>query len=316
MATATRPTQGLILVAGSAVLWSFGGTIERFIGVDDRATIIFWRSFFAAIFLLVFLIWRDGLRGAMQRITGMGLPGVLVTLCFAIASSAFVVALAYTTVANILLVQAGVPLIAALLGWLLFAERVSLATWIAIACVIIGIAIMVSESFTGEVSPVGDMFSILIAVAFAIATVTTRHAPHIGMTPAVLAGTVIACIGSSFFVSKFAVSSHDLGWLFLFGAINLGLGLAMFSIGARMIPAAFAALVGTLEPILGPIWVWLIHGEVASSLTLLGGGIVFASLFIYTLIDWLRSRQPEDDGYGSDDDPYETELGYSKRVSR
>jgi drug/metabolite transporter (DMT)-like permease len=313
MTTATRSTQGVVLVASSAILWSFGGAIERFIGVDDRATIIFWRSLFAAVFLLIFLVWRDGLRQALQRITGMGLPGLLVTLCFAMASSAFVVALAYTTVANILLVQAGVPLIAALLGWLMFSERVSAATWIAIACVIIGIAIMVSESFTGEVSPVGDMFALLIAVAFAIATVTTRHAPGIGMTPAVLAGTVISCIGASFFVPKFAVSAPDFGWLFLFGAINLGLGLAVFSIGARMIPAAFAALVGTLEPILGPIWVWLIHSEVASVRTLIGGGIVFVSLFVYTLLDWLGTRQPTDELADFDNDLGETGMGYSTR---
>ncbi|TIP31817.1 MAG: EamA family transporter, partial [Mesorhizobium sp.] len=76
----------------------------------------------------------------------MGMPGLGVAFCFATASTSFIVALAYTTVANILLMQAGVPLLAALLAWLLFRERVSQATWIAIAAVIAGVAIMVSES--------------------------------------------------------------------------------------------------------------------------------------------------------------------------
>ena len=62
---------------------------------------------------------------------------------------AFVVALAYTTVANILLMQAGVPLIAALIAWVLFRENVAPATWAAIAAVICGVAIMVSESLNG-----------------------------------------------------------------------------------------------------------------------------------------------------------------------
>ena len=58
-----------------------------------------------------------------------------------------------------------------------------------------------------------------------------------------------------------------MGFLFAFGVVNLGLGLACFASGARCIPAAFAALLGTLETVLAPIWVWLIHGEVPSART-------------------------------------------------
>ena len=67
----------------------------------------------------------------------MGLPGLAVAFCFATASTSFVVALAYTTVANILLMQAGVPLLRALcLPWSLFREQVAAPTWVAIAAVI------------------------------------------------------------------------------------------------------------------------------------------------------------------------------------
>src|SRR3546814_5556386 len=86
----------------------------------------------------------------------MGLPGLAVALCFAIASTSFVVALQFTTVANILLMQAGVPLIAALVCRILFGEQLRVTTWLAIAVVISGVAVMVSDSLTGRVSPVGD----------------------------------------------------------------------------------------------------------------------------------------------------------------
>ena len=107
---------GFVLVALSAILWSFGGAIARFIDAPDSWTVVFWRSLWAAAFLIAFMIWRDGPRGTLKLMTGMGLPGLAVAVCFATASSSFIVALGYTTVANILLMQAGVPLIAALIA--------------------------------------------------------------------------------------------------------------------------------------------------------------------------------------------------------
>lgn len=82
----------------------------------------------------------------------MGLPGIGVALCFATASTAFVVALFFTTVANILLMLAGVPLIAALITWLLFRQEVALATWLAIGAAILGIAVMVFDSLSTRLS--------------------------------------------------------------------------------------------------------------------------------------------------------------------
>ena len=175
---------GYLLVFLSALMWSFGGTIARFIDSADSWTVVFWRSVWAAAFLICFMAWRDGWRGTLKLFRGMGLPGLAVALCFATASTAFVVALAYTTVANILLMQAGVPLLAALFAWALFREQVAAATWVAIAAVIAGVAIMVSESLDGTVSPVGDGLALLIAVVFATATVITRRFSHVRMTPA------------------------------------------------------------------------------------------------------------------------------------
>ena len=280
--------RGVLLVAGSAIVWSFGGAIARFLAVHDSWTIVFWRSIFAAFFLLGFMLWRDGPRGTIALFRGMGLAGLGVALCFAVASSSFVVALAHTTVANILLMQAGVPLIAALLTWVLFHEKISAATWTAIAAVIGGVAIMVSESFTGKASPIGDGLALLISVLLAIATVITRRHSEVRMAPAVCLGTIIAACVSGLLAGQHAVSAADFAWLVVFGAVNLGLGLAMFTTGARLLPAALAALVGTLEPVFGPIWVWLVHNEVPSARTLMGGAVVFAALLIHLLLDWQR----------------------------
>lgn len=287
---------GFLLVFLSALFWSFGGAIARFLEADDSWTVVFWRSFWAAIFLIGYMLWRDGARGSASMVRRMGLPGIAVALCFATASTSFVVALAYTTVANILLMQAGVPLIAALIAWVLFRERVSAPTWAAIAAVIAGVAIMVSESLTGDVSPVGDGLALLIAVAFSIATVITRRYAHVRMTPATCLGAIIAGSFAASQAGTFAVSGPDMGFLFAFGALNLGLGLACFATGARLIPAAFAALIGTLETVLGPVWVWLIHAEAPSARTVTGGAVIFAALLVHIGLEFRRQARPRKPG--------------------
>ena len=79
--------------------------------------------------------------------------------------------------------------------------------------------------------------------------------------------------------------------LFAFGALNLGLGMALYVTGARMIPAALAALLGTLEMILAPLWMVLFHGEIPSLRTLGGGSLVLAALFTYLLHQAYRSSK-------------------------
>jgi len=273
--------RGALLVFGSATVWSFGGAIARFLSVQDSWTIVFWRSVFACVFLLGFMLWREGPRGMKTLFASMGWPGMGVAVCFATASTAVVVALAYTTVANVLLMQAGVPLIAALMAFLLFGERVSGATWAAIAAVIVGVGIMVSASLGGDVSPVGDGLALLVAVVFAGAVVITRRHAHVRMMPAVALGTLMAALVSGSMATRFAVVPSDLALLFLFGAMNLGLGMALFVTGAPLVPSALAALIGVAEPVLGPIWVWLFHGEVPGARTLLGGGFVFVALVLH-----------------------------------
>lgn len=288
--------KGWLLVFLSALMWSFGGAIARFIENGDSWAVIFWRSVWAAAFLVCFMAWRDGWRGMMKLFARMGLPGVAVAVCFATASTSFVVALAYTTVANILLMQAGVPLLAALIAWALFGERVSLATWAAIAAVIAGISVMVSDSFHATVSPIGNGLALLIAFSLAMATVFTRRYANVRMTPATCLGTVIAAAVAASQASGLDVSGRDMGYLVAFGVVNLGLGLAFFATGARLVPAAVAALLGTFEPLLGPIWVWLIHDEVPSTRTIVGGAIVFVALLVHIGLEFGRQAHPRKPG--------------------
>jgi len=282
---------GAAMVLGSAIVWSFGGALARLLDIEDGWTVIFWRSLFAALFLLAFMLLRDGLRGTRALFAEMGIPGFAVGACFATASTSFILALAYTTVANVVLIQASVPLIAALLGWVLFGERVGAATWAAIAAVICGVAIMVSGSLTGSVSPLGDALALLIAFSFASATVITRRYSHVRMTPAGFTGAVLAAGAAASQTSGFAVTAGEMGILVVFGALNFGLGLALFVTGARMIPSALAALLGTAETVLQPLWVAIFHDEIPGERTVVGGAIVLAALLCHLGREMWRQRR-------------------------
>jgi drug/metabolite transporter (DMT)-like permease len=111
------------------------------------------------------------------------------------------------------------------------------------------------------------------------------------MTPAVCLGTLIAAGFASTKAGAIAVGGADMALLFAFGAVNLGFGLACFVTGARLIPAAMAALIATSETLLGPVWVWLIHAEVPTLHTLAGGLIVFAALLFHILRELTRQRR-------------------------
>ena len=278
---------GTWLVIGSALAWSFGGMIDRFIETPQTWTVVFWRSLYASAFLIVFLLARDG-RGSLKAFRDMGWPGLIVALCFMTASISFVQAIALTSVANVILINATVPLAAALIAWLVFGEKIARATWIVIGVVIAGVTLMVSDGSAGEGSLAGNLLALLITFVFAIAVVVTRRHSGVRMTPAVILATALAA-GIAYTQSgSLAVSAPDMGFLFAFGALNLGFGMALFVTGARLIPAANAALFGTLETVFGPIWVWLVHNETVSRMTFIGGAIVLLALIVHLYFERRR----------------------------
>jgi drug/metabolite transporter (DMT)-like permease len=210
--------------------------------------------------------------------------------CFATGSTCFVIALSFTTVANILLIQAGVPIIAALMGWLLFHERVAFETWIAIGVVIIGITAMVSDSLGTKFSLVGNALALLLAIVYSLAIVLIRRYRDVRMIPACTLGMMIAACVAALMAGHLAVTKSDLALLFAFGALSFGLGLTLFATGAPFVPSVITALIGTLESVLGPLWVWLIHSEIPSIRTAIGGAIVVLALTAHLLWQYLQHR--------------------------
>ena len=281
-ASAAERSRGVVLVAAAALCWSTGGLLARLVDTDPWTT-VFWRSIFTAAFLLVVIFIQE--RGsAWPQIRGMGWPGVAMALCFAIASTCFINAVARTTVANTLVIQSTSPFIAALLGWAWMGERVQRRSWIAMAAALAGATVMASHSWgAGSIS--GDLLALTTAIAFAGATVIVRRHRHLRMTAAAGLASVFSAIFAWRPARPLDVAPDDLALLALFGAAQLGLGLVLFMAGARLIPVAEASLIGVLESVLGPVWVWLALGETPAPATLLGGAIILTALVVHIALD-------------------------------
>jgi drug/metabolite transporter (DMT)-like permease len=275
---ARQHRRGRLYVAAAAVAWSTAGLFQRELTVD-LATQLAGRAFFAVLAILAFVAVAE--RGRVVRgFLAIGRAGLVMAALMAISSGAFIAALNYTSVANVLFLQALAPVLAAVFGTFV-GERVSRRTWIAIAVAVAGVALMVGGP--SRPSPTGLALSLLMSVSFAATIVITRHQRQVSMAPATCLSQAAVFVCAAPFASASSIGGEDLALLAGLGITQIGLGLIFLSIGARLIPAAEVALITLLEIVLGPLWVWLALGERPGTTTLIGGAIVLGAVAIQAI---------------------------------
>ena len=280
--------RGALLVACASICWSSGGLIVRLVSTTPWTTAL-WRGLSASLFLTV-LLWIARRRSILAQWREGGRPVVVVATCMALASTCFILSLAHTSVADTLLLISLGPYVAGLLGWLLLGERVHARTWLFMSVALAGAVVMVSDSYTRG-ALVGDLLAIVMATSFAVATVLIRRHPEIQMAPAAALATALTAVVALPFAEPLTTAPRDLALLVFFGIGQFSGGFLMFMIGARLIPAAESALLGMLETVLGPVWVWLVLNERPGSGTMVGGALILGALLANTLIDLVASRQ-------------------------
>ena len=279
--------RGALLVTSAAVCWSSGALIAR-LATTSPWTTNFWRSLFASVFLgvllsiarrrSIFAQWRQG-----------GRPVVAVAACMAIASTCFIFSLAHTSVANTLLLMSTSPYVVGVLGWLLLGERVPPRTWLSMGVALAGAVVMVSGSY-GRGALLGDLLAVVMATSFAVATVLVRRHPHLPMTPAAALATTFTFLAALPLATPLETTPRDLLLLAFFGIGQFGAGFLLFMAGARLIPAAQSSLLGMLETVLGPLWVWLVLDDRPAPASLAGGALILVALVANAAVDLLRPR--------------------------
>ncbi|MEA2311462.1 MAG: hypothetical protein QOE28_1430, partial [Solirubrobacteraceae bacterium] len=143
-----------------------------------------------------------------------------------------------------------------------------------------GVALMLGAP--GEGSLAGDGLSFLAALSFAATIVITRWRHDVSMAPATCLSQAILVVVLLPVASPGEIGGGDIVWLAALGIGQIGLGCALLTVGARLIPAAQVGLITLLEVVLGPLWVWLALNERPSTLTLIGGAIVIVAIVLQT----------------------------------
>lgn len=278
----------IVLLAG--VFWSFGPYVVR--QIDDAASVP-WQYLFTrgtVIFLILncYLFFTEGIQ-FYKNYLRIGLSGLLGGIGLGTAMITFIWSITNTSAAITLLCLAAMPFITALLGFLFLKEQISFGVWMSIVVASIGVAIMAFGSVSLG-SFTGLLFGLASAVGFSIFSVTLRWKKDTPkFTTVAIAG--LFCV----VVSLFILNSNDLNIistsknesLFALHGTLVCLGLILYSIGSKFIPAADLTLLSLTEVVGGIFWVWLpILGinEIPSANTIIGGFLILMAILYYSLL--------------------------------
>jgi len=283
----------VVLIAG--LLWSFGPYVVRHI--DDAQQVpwqyLFTRGIVIFIILNMFLYLEEG-NQFIKNYTKIGISGLIGGVGLGIAMITFIYSITNTTAAVTLLCLAAMPFITALLGFLFLKEVISSNVWIAIAIASIGILIMAFDN-TSKNTFTGLVFGIASSVGFSIFSVSLRWRKETPRFTTVAIAGLFCC-----FFSAVMIFMNDLSFLstgknqalFATHGALVCLGLILYSIGSKNIPAAELTLLSLTEVIGGIFWVWIpILGinEIPGQGTVTGGFFIFISIIYYSLI--IRSNR-------------------------
>ena len=278
----------VVLFAG--ILWSFGPLVVRYMDNPNQVPwqYIFGRGLTIFILLNLYLYFEEGIK-FYKNYLKMGYSGIIGGIGLGIAMISFIYSITNTSAAITLLCLAAMPFFTALLAFLFLKEKISLNVWISIFIATVGIIIMAFGS-SGSNSVVGFIFGMLSSIGFSVFSVTLRWRTETPkFTTVAFSGFFCFVFASIMLLSTnqvFFSTSYN-GALFSLHGTIVCLGLILYSIGSKAIPAAELTLLSLTEVIGGIFWVWLpILGinEVPDTYTIVGGFFLFISLIYYSLL--------------------------------
>ena len=278
----------VVLCAG--ILWSFGPLVVRYMDSPNQVPwqYIFGRGITIFVILNLYLYFEEGTK-FWKNYLKIGKSGIIGGSGLGIAMISFIYSITNTTAAVTLLCLAAMPFFTALLAFIFLKEQISINVWISIFIATIGIIIMAFGN-TEENSLIGFIFGITSSVGFSIFSVTLRWRKETPkFTTVAFAGLFCFVFASIMILSKeqvFFSSSYNSSLFSLHGTL-VCLGLILYSIGSKAIPAAELTLLSLTEVIGGIFWVWLpLLGinEVPSTYTIVGGFFLFVSITYYSLV--------------------------------
>lgn len=271
---------GLAAMAGTGFAWSLGGLFIKVLDWNPWA-IAGGRSLIAAVLLL--LVFRK-LRFSFSPAQIAG------ALSYGVCMILFVFANKLTTAANAILLQYTGPIFTAFLGVWILKESVRWYHWGALMLTGVGLWLLVSPGGGGHW--VGDLLALASGLAFSLTFIFGRKEKSGAAGSLILAHGFTALVGISLSFTMTAPSfkAESLGALFVLGLVQLGLASVLFNYGLKRVSALTANLTSVVEPVLNPLWVFLILGERPGSLALLGGSLILLGVTGASVLPLLVSR--------------------------
>jgi len=272
--------RGHLLILSAALLWSLAGVFIKFLDLPPL-TIVFYRSLFASFVFIPFLRPRD------WRLS----PSIFISVVsYTGAISAFVSANKLTTAANAIVLQYTAPIFVFLFSRLVMGESISKLNGFALIVSMLGVGIISFDS-AGEPQMAGVLLALLSGLLFAVYMVNLQKTTEV--SPVYLTWfNNFACALLLFLIvkSQLALTLNELAVLAAMGAVQLGLPYFLFSKGLRTVSVQEASLIALIEPVLNPLWVTLMFGEIPSTATLAGGAMIVTGLAVRYLWPLFTAR--------------------------
>ncbi|NTJ06593.1 DMT family transporter [Rhizobium lusitanum] len=271
--------KGLLLTTFGGLALSMDIPLIR-LSSGDVWSVLSARSLATIVVALTVLVIIRRVTGSLRNVLP-GWLGLPVGLFYGLTTITFLLAVYYTTAANVVFIIALNPMFTALLSWIFLKERPALSTFVTMAVMLLGVGLIVGDGMEGG-HLLGDALSVLASFSIACA-ITIGRASRRDMGFASLLSAVIPAAAGLYHLVPSGFSIDQPGWILLDGAVLMPLSFWCLATGTRFLSAPEVAMFYLLETILAPIWVWLIFAEAPTNMALAGGAILILALGAHSL---------------------------------
>ena len=269
----------LLFVFAAAILWSTGGLFIKWVTLSGLE-LSFGRSLLAAITVAIFTR-REGF--------GLNLVTALASLLYAALLLLFVLATKETTAANAIFLQYTAPIYLLIFEPLFYKEKFRSRDLIVVIFCVLGMSLF----FVGKLRPqdvTGNLLALGSGFCFACYFLLLRHtkARAVNRASSVIYGNLLLVIIAAPAALKVLphISKFDAAGVVYLGVVQIGIAYTLFTLAmARGVRSLDAGIVGYVEPVLNPIWVFLAIGERPTSWAILGGAIIVAAVVFHMLLE-------------------------------
>ena len=269
----------LILLGGFALSW--GGLIIRTFEGASIWQILFYRSLFFLLALIIFLFLTYG-KETLKKIKIAGTPGLIGGFFLSGSYVAYMYSMTETSVANVVFIISTQTIFLPIIAYFFLKEKISPRGMVAIVLAMIGVLLMIGDSL-GTGSLYGNLAALAIPVNFSILILIIRKYPKVDMIPAIFYAGILSCIYGLLLLESVSISLKDIWLSFLLGVPQLAFGFIFITIGSRTTPAVMVGLLMLMETIFAPIWVWLFYNEIPPASVLIGGLIIISAVVMKSL---------------------------------